>query len=209
MLSPFQVPLPRETPYPILPPPASMRVFLHPPTHPLPPPTLSSPTLGHLYRIKDLSSHSFTRPSSATGMQLEPFVLLCRWLSPWDLLGDWLVDIVVLPVGLQSPSTSSVLSLTVQWLAASIHLCICKALEGPLRRQPYQAPFSMHFLASTIVSGFGKCIWDESLCMKAIQSWDGLSFRLCSTLYLHICSCEYFVLLLRRTKHPHFGLPSS
>jgi hypothetical protein len=142
-------------------------------------------------------------------MQLEPFVLLCRWLSPWDLLGDWLVDIVVLPVGLQSPSTSSVLSLTVQWLAASIHLCICKALEGPLRRQPYQAPFSMHFLASTIVSGFGKCIWDESLCMKAIQSWDGLSFRLCSTLYLHICSCEYFVLLLRRTKHPHFGLPSS
>ena len=59
-------------------------------------------------------------------MQLQPCVLLCWWLSPW-LVGDWLVDIVVLPVGLQFPSTPSVLSLTpllgnphsVQRLAAS------------------------------------------------------------------------------------------
>jgi hypothetical protein len=71
----------------------------------------------------------------------------------------WLVDIFVLPMGLQTPSTPSVLSLTllletphsVQWLAASIHLCICKALAGPLRRQPFQAPLSMHFLASALV----------------------------------------------------------
>jgi hypothetical protein len=40
------------------------------------------------------------------------------------------------------------------------------------------------------------------------QSLDGLSFSLCSTLYLHICSCEYFVLLLRRTKTPTLVLPS-
>jgi hypothetical protein len=67
---------------------------------------------------------------------------------------------------LQSPLTPSVSSLTpllgtlcsVQWLAANISLCICKALAGPFREQPYQAPFSMHFLASTIVSGFGNCI---------------------------------------------------
>ena len=32
MLSPFLVP-PLKTPYPILPSPASMRMFLHPPTH--------------------------------------------------------------------------------------------------------------------------------------------------------------------------------
>ena len=84
--------------------------------------------------------------------------------------GVWLVDIVVLPMGLQSRSTPSVLSLnpllgipcSVQWMAVSIHLCICKALAGHLKRQPYQAPFSMHFLASTIVSGFCNCIWDES-----------------------------------------------
>jgi hypothetical protein len=81
-----------------------------------------------------------------------------------------LVDIVVLPVGLQTPSAPSVLSLTplsgilcsVQWLAASIHICIGKALAEPLRRQLYQAPVSKHFLASTIVSAFGDCIWDGS-----------------------------------------------
>ena len=81
-------------------------------------------------------------------------------------VGVWLVDIVVLPMGLKTPSTPSVLSLTlllgtphsVQWLAVSIHLCICKALAEPLRRQPYQVPVSKHFLASTIVSGFGNCI---------------------------------------------------
>ena len=84
--------------------------------------------------------------------------------------GVWLMDIVVLPIGLQTLSTPSVPSLTpllgtphsVQCLAVNIHLCICKALAGPLRRQPHQAPFSMHFLASTPVSGFGNCIWDES-----------------------------------------------
>jgi hypothetical protein len=108
-------------------------------------------------------------------MQMEPCVLLGWWLSPWELWaggwgGVWLLDIVFLPLGLQTPSTSSVFSLTtllgtpysVQWLAVIIPLCICKALAGPLRRQLYQAPVSMHFLASLIVSGFGNCIWDES-----------------------------------------------
>ena len=103
-------------------------------------------------------------------MQLEPCVLLCYWLSPWELLGDWLVDIVVLPVGLQFPSTPSVLFLTpllgtlssVQWLAVSISLCICQALAEPLRRQLYQAPVSKHLLAFTIVSEFGDSVWDGS-----------------------------------------------
>jgi hypothetical protein len=31
--------------------------------------------------------------------------------------------------------------------------CISQALEEPLRRQPYQAPVSKHFLALTIVLG--------------------------------------------------------
>ena len=78
-----------------------------------------------------------------------------------------MTDIVVLPMELQTPSTPSVLSLipilgiphSVQLLAANILLCICKVLAGPLRRQPYQTPFNMHFFASTIVSGFGNCIW--------------------------------------------------
>ena len=45
----------RETPYPILPPPASMMVFLHSPNHSHLP-TLNSPTL-RLHRTKDISSH--------------------------------------------------------------------------------------------------------------------------------------------------------
>ena len=82
-----------------------------------------------------------------------------------------MVDTVVLPMGLQTPSALSVLSLSpplgtpssVQWLAASICLCTCQALVEPLRRQPYQAPVRKNFLASTIGSGFGDCTWDGSL----------------------------------------------
>jgi hypothetical protein len=48
-------------------------------------------------------------------MQQEPCVLLGWWFSTWDLCGVWLVDIVVLPMGLQTPSTLSVLSLTPLW----------------------------------------------------------------------------------------------
>jgi hypothetical protein len=126
-----------------------------------------------------------------------------------------LVDIFVLPMVLQTPSALSVLSLTpllgtphsVQWLAMNIHLCVFKALAGPLRRQPYQVTFSMHFLAATIVSGFGNYIWD----LLVGQYLGGLSFSLYTTLYLHICSCEYFVLLQRSTHTLVFlliGLPS-
>jgi len=72
-------------------------------------------------------------------------------------------------LGLQTHSAPSILSLTpplgtsfsVQWLAASIHLCVCQALAKPLRGQLYQAPVSIHFLASAIVTGFGGCIWDR------------------------------------------------
>ena len=56
MLSHFLLSLPQTT-YP--PPPASMRVFLHPPTHSHLP-ALYSPTLGHLsslHSTKDFFSH--------------------------------------------------------------------------------------------------------------------------------------------------------
>jgi hypothetical protein len=73
-------------------------------------------------------------------------------------------------MGLQNPSVPLVLSLVPplgtlcsdQWLAASIHYCICQALAEPLRRQLYQAPVSKHFLVSTIVSRFGDFLWDGS-----------------------------------------------
>jgi hypothetical protein len=73
-------------------------------------------------------------------------------------------------MGLQTPSAPWVLSLapslgtpcSVQWMAVSIHFCICPALVEPLRRQLYQAPVSKHLLAYTTVSGFGDCVWDAS-----------------------------------------------
>jgi hypothetical protein len=128
------------------------------------PPTLSSlpshsPTLGHqaFMRPRASSSIDARQGHPLLHIRLEswvpPCVLLCWWFSPWEL---WLVDIVVFPMGLQTPSAPSVLSLTpplgtqwsVQWLAVSICLCICSALAEPLRRQLYQAPVSMHLLAS-------------------------------------------------------------
>jgi hypothetical protein len=61
------------------------------------------------------------------------------WFSLCELWGFWLVDIAFLPMGLQTSSAPSLLSLTpplgtpcsVQWLAAKIHLCICQALSEP------------------------------------------------------------------------------
>jgi hypothetical protein len=100
-------------------------------------------------------------------------------------------------MGLRTPSTLSVLSLTpllgtpcsVQWLAANICLCICKALEGPLRSQAYKVPFSMHFLASTIGSGFGNHIWDDSP-GGTVSGWPFLQFLL-YTLSLHLFLCVF------------------
>jgi len=73
-----------------------------------------------------------------------------------------MVGIVVLK-GLQAPSAPSILSLTpligtmfsVQWLAARINLRVCDDMAEPLRRQLYQASFSMHFMTSEISSGLG------------------------------------------------------
>ena len=113
-------------------------------------------------------------------MQLETLVPPCVpfgwWFSPWELWGYWLVHTVVPLMGLQTPSAPCVLSLvlpvgtlcSVQWLAASIHLCICQALVD--RRELYQTPVSKHLLASAIVSGFGDHIRDGSS-GGAVSGW--------------------------------------
>jgi len=105
-------------------------------------------------------------------MQLEPWVPPCVlfgwWFSPWELWGFWLVDIVVLPMGLQtfssfSPFSTPVGSLcSVRWLAVSILICIGKAQPEPLRRHLYQVPVSKHFLASAIVTEFDGYIRNKS-----------------------------------------------
>jgi hypothetical protein len=176
-LSSFLVP-PHKTPHPIPFHPASMGVFPQPPTH--------SHLLHHGISLQWGIKLSQDQEPFLTLMPDQAiFCYICSWshgsFHMYSLVGDlvpqssgagleWLVDIVVLPIGLQSPSAPSVLSLTpplrtlcgVQWLARSILLCICHILTEPLKRQLYQASVSKLFLASRIVSGFVNCIWDGS-----------------------------------------------
>jgi hypothetical protein len=82
------------------------------------------------------------------------------WVPPYVFLGcglesrssGWLILLFFLwgckPLQLlQSFSLTPPLETpwSVQWLAVSIHLCICQALVEPLRRQLYQSPVSMCF----------------------------------------------------------------
>jgi hypothetical protein len=50
----------------------------------------------------------------------------------------------------------------------SIHICICQDLAKLLRRQLYQAPVSMHIVASAIVSGFGVYKWNGFLIVATL-----------------------------------------
>jgi hypothetical protein len=114
-----------------------------------------------------------------------PCVFFGWWSSPQELRGFWLVDNVSppTPMRLQTPSAPSISSPTpplgnpysVQWLAVSIHLCICQALAEPLRRQPYQAPVRKHFPTSTIVSIFDDCIWDGSQVGQSLDAFPSVS----------------------------------
>jgi len=140
---------------------------------------------------------------------------LWRWLSPWELWGSgWLVDIVVLK-GLQTPLAPSILSLTylmgtlfsVEWLAASIHLCICHALAS---QETAMSGFCQHALL-----GIHNIVWVGWLYVHGLdprvgQVLNGHSFSLCSKLSLHISSYECFCsLFYEGLKNSHFGCPSS
>ena len=146
-------------------------------------------------------------------MQLEPQVPTCVffdwWFSPKDLWGFWLVHTDVPPMGLQTPSAPWILSLppslgtlcSVQWMTVNIHFCICQALAEPLRRQLYQSPVNKHLLASTIVSGFGNCIWNGSP-RGTITGWLFLQFLL-QTLSLYLFPWLFFFTRLRQLqKYP-------
>ena len=147
MLSPFPV-SPPETPSFSH---SSVKVLPSPPIPPSSP--LHFPILG---------CSAFTGPRASSfidvlqghplvHMWLEPWVPPCvlfGWcFSSWEIWGVWFVDIIVLPMGLVTPSVSSFLSLTpllgtvlsVLWLTVSIHLSICHALAEPIRRQLCQA----------------------------------------------------------------------
>jgi hypothetical protein len=129
----------------------------------------------------------------------------CRWsldcLHVYSLVGGsvpgssrgtaWFILLFLL-WGCKTPSAPWVHSLapplgtlwSVQWMAVSIHFCICQALTKPLRGQLSEAPVSKHLLASTIVSGLGSCIWDGSS-GGTVTWWTFLQFLFqTSSLYL-------------------------
>ena len=145
MLSPFLV-SPLKTPYPL---PLPLLSNPHTPTSW----PCNSPTLGHRTftgprpspPIDDRLAHPLLH------MHLESWVQPCVfsdwWFSPREFWGLGLVHIVVLPMGRQNSSAPWVLSQTpslgtlcsVQWIAVSIHFCICQAVAEHLKRQLYQA----------------------------------------------------------------------
>ena len=108
------------------------------------------------------------------------------WFSPWELWGYWLVHIVVLLWGCKPLQLLGIFSLTpplgtlcsVQWMAVSIHFCICQALAEPLRRQLYQAPVSKLLLASAI--GLGLVVV-YGMDAQVGQPLDSLFYSFCST----------------------------
>jgi hypothetical protein len=141
--------------------PASMRVSPFPPTPAFLP--SNSPTLEHqafkgpraFPPIDDQQSHPLLH------IWLEPWVPACEllgwWFRPWEL---WLVD-TVLAMGLQTPSSSSSFLYSIGDPVLS-PVVDCKHqplyMSGTGRaslQKLYQAPFSRHFLASTVVSAFG------------------------------------------------------
>jgi hypothetical protein len=83
-------------------------------------------------------------------------------------------------------------------MAVNIHLCIFQAQAEPLRRLLFQAPVSKYLLVSTIVSGFGGCLWGGSP-DGAVSGWSFLQFLL-HTLSLYLLLWVFLIPLLRRTE---------
>jgi hypothetical protein len=114
MLSPFPVsPLPK-IPYPNFPPPVSIWGC----SSTYPPISTSMPSIPLHWGIylvfigRQISPIDTRQGHHLLHMQLEPRLLHHWCLGLWELWGIWLVDIVVLPMGLQTTSTHSVLPLT-------------------------------------------------------------------------------------------------
>jgi hypothetical protein len=100
-----------------------MRLLTHLPTHSCLTTLAIYAQVSSLHRTKGLPSIDAQQGRSLLHMQVEPWVpqcvLLGWWFSPWELGegGVWLLDIVVLPLGLKTPAVPSVLPLMPQMLS--------------------------------------------------------------------------------------------
>jgi hypothetical protein len=182
MFSPSQVSS-SETPYPS---PLSVSVRPHPPIHPLPSSLIVGIPLP--WGIQPPQAQGSLLPLKSNKAIL---CHICSWshrsLHVYSLVGGPVpgsseesgqLTLLLPPWGCNPPSVPSVPPPTppmgtpcsVQWSAVSICLCICQALAERLGSQPYQAPVSKHFLASTIESEFGIYIWHKSR-SRAVSGW--------------------------------------
>jgi hypothetical protein len=159
-----------------------MRVLSQPPTpYSLP---WHSPTQGHL-------AFSEQRFSPSTGalhsypllhMQQEPCVPPCLhfgwWFSPWELWkGCWWCLFLTLFLLCISTAFSSFSPFSNPSIGDHMVSPMVGCDGPPLymsssgkARHLYQAPVSKHFLAFSIVSQFGVCIWDGSP-SRAVSGW--------------------------------------
>ena len=161
MLYPYPV-FPWQTPYPILP----SLCFCEG----APQPTLPPDSLPEHEHSSMLEHQAFTGPRNSTSidvrqgypllhMLVEPWVPPCVffgwWFNSWELWGVWLVDIVVFPMGLQTPSAPSFLplvpplespTLSKGWLQASTSLLVrfWQSLSGDNYIRPLSASTSWH-----------------------------------------------------------------
>jgi hypothetical protein len=211
--------LPYGTPLSHLPSPSTKRVLPHPFTYSQIP-TLAFPYTGASSTLRAPSEHPqgqgllfplmSNRPSSATYVAGAMGPSICTiWLVIQSLGVPgkfWLVDIVEPPWGCKPPQLlQSLLQLFDQGphnqsndLAASIHLCVCQVLAVSLRRLHIKLPSAT---TSRHPQQHPDLVTVYRMDLQLEQSLDGLSFSFCSTLCLHISSCEYFV-PLRSTEAP-------
>jgi hypothetical protein len=209
MFSPFQF-SPLETLYSIAPPPTSMRVL----PYPLP---SSCPDIPLHWRMEHpraqgpllQQGHPLTHMWPVSWVS--PCVFLVGGPVPRSSRGSGLLTLLLPPWGCKSPH--SLLQFLhrgpcVQsngWLKASAFVFVrhWHHLSGNSHIRLLSASTSRHLQYLSLVAVYGVDPQIE-------QFLGDLSFSLCSTLCLHISSCEYFVPPSKkhRSIHIFFGLPS-
>jgi hypothetical protein len=136
------------------------------PYHPfLPPHPGHSPTLEHQAFLGPRASLliDVQQGHPLLHMWLEPWVPPCVlfnwWFSPWELWKVWLVDVVVLPMGLQTLSAPLVLSLIFLVVSLAFNVWAISPAPSILSLTPLlETPCSVQQLAARIYL----CIWKTS-----------------------------------------------
>ena len=117
-------------------------------------------------------------------MWLEPWILPCVLFGWWEIWGVWLVDILVLPMGMHIPSAPSVLSLApplgnpmLSPMVGCDHLPLYLSGSGRASQETAISGSCQHAFL-----GIHKClglVTVYGMDPQVVQSLDDLSFRLC------------------------------